>query len=199
MSDALELTPLPTEQWPESLGKVISDMGGQPINVHKLMAHNPALLQAWWNFRNYCVGGGSLGKRNAELVILRVGLHLRAWYEWGSHIERGRAAGLSLEEIERVKQGGQDAAWPEAEGLLLQAVDELLENHGLSEQRRAALEQHYSTAQLMDLMAIHGMYVILGCMINTWGLEVDEQVLEKLPEGITREAFERDYPRGPAG
>ena len=43
----------------------------------------------------------------------------------------------------------------------------------------------------MDIISIHGMYVILGCMINTWGLEVDPHVLEKLPEGITQDAFEK--------
>ena len=42
-------------------------------------------------------------------------------------------------------------------------------------------------------MAIHGMYVILGCMVNTWGLELDAHVQDKLPEGITKEAFEADY------
>jgi hypothetical protein len=47
----------------------------------------------------------------------------------------------------------------------------------------------------MDLIAIQGMYVTLGGMINTWGLELDEHVLEKLPESVSKEQFETEFPR----
>ena len=60
----------------------------------------------------------------------------------------------------------------------------------LSQGLLAELGQYYSTVQIMDIISIHGMYVILGCMINTWGLEVDPHVLEKLPDGITQDDFE---------
>lgn len=32
----------------------------------------------------------------------------------------------------------------------------------------------------MDVIAIHGMYVIPGCMINTWGLTLDAQIAERI-------------------
>ena len=88
------LTPLPADQWNESLSNVLSDMNDAPLNVHKLMAHNPGLLQAWWNFRNYSVRGGTLGSRLAELLILRVSVHISAWYEWASHVDRALQCGL---------------------------------------------------------------------------------------------------------
>ncbi|MBV1789288.1 carboxymuconolactone decarboxylase family protein [Marinobacterium sp. D7] len=191
------LHPLPTEQWDNSLEHVIEDMKGDPINVHKLMAHNPALLNAWWNFRNYSVTGGALGKRRGELVILRVAIHMRAWYEWGSHVERGLACGLTLEEIERVKREPRPELWSEKEYLLLIAVDELVDRHGLSAELLTKLQGCYSDAELMDLIAIHGMYVILGCMINTWGLELDQRVEAKLPDQVSRSAFETEFPREP--
>ena len=190
MTDDHSLKPLPITDWDEELSHIIEDMNGRPINVHALMAHNPALLKAWWDFRNYSVTGGTLGKRLGELVILRVGYRMKSWYEWASHVERGLACGLTMDEIERVKQGGDDNAWAPEEACLLQAVDALIDNHKLSQDLLAELGQHYSTAQIMDIISIHGMYVILGCMINTWGLEVDPHVLERLPEGITQDVFE---------
>ncbi|WP_188751900.1 carboxymuconolactone decarboxylase family protein [Marinobacterium zhoushanense] len=194
MNSNRPLDPLPTEHWDSSLIQVIEDMKGDPINVHKLMAHNPALLNAWWDFRNHSVNGGALGKRLGELVILRVAIHMRAWYEWGSHVERGLACGLTLEEIERIKAEPRPEQWSDKEYLLLLAVDELITRHGLSPELLAKLQDCYSDAELMDLIAIHGMYVILGCMINTWGLELDEHVREKLPPGITRDGFESQVP-----
>ena len=106
-----QVLPLPTEQWASTLDCVRADMGGKPINVHKLMAHNPQLLNAWWSFRNYSVDGGTLGKRLGELVILRVSVNLKAWYEWGSHVDRALRCGLTLEEINRVLKREVDARW----------------------------------------------------------------------------------------
>jgi alkylhydroperoxidase/carboxymuconolactone decarboxylase family protein YurZ len=154
------------------------------------MANHPELLNAWWSFRNYAVGGGELGRRRAELVILRVAVQMKSWYEWGSHVERALACGLTMDEIERVKQGAQAPHWTPEEALLLQAVDELLCERAITTETLELLYQYYSVRQLMDLIAIHGLYVILGGMLNTWGLELDEHVREALPVSVTREQFE---------
>lgn len=195
MSDDLNVTPLPPADWDSALAHVIADMKGAPLQVHGLMANHPELLAAWWSFRNYSVRGGELGQRRGELVILRVAVLMRAWYEWASHVERGLACGLSRDEIERVKEGGAAPGWDAADAALLEAVDELVADHGLSPNSHARLRAHYSVRQIMDIMAIHGMYVTLACMINTWGLELDARVKAKLPDDVTREAFEAAFPR----
>ncbi|WP_339674081.1 carboxymuconolactone decarboxylase family protein [Dasania marina] len=195
MTDKLCVKPLAIDEWDESITDIKQDMNGHPINVHSLMAHHPELLKSWWSFRNYSVKGGELGKRKGELVILRVAVHMKAWYEWGSHVERSLACGLTRQEIERVKQGGKAPGWEISEALLLNAIDELITNHGLSSKSHAQLRDHFSIKQIMDIIAIHGMYVILGCMINTWGLELDTHVAEKLPSDVTQEHFEAEFPR----
>jgi hypothetical protein len=66
--------PLATEQWRSDLAPIKADMNGAPINVHKLMAHNPDLLKAWWGVRNHSVSVGTLGAVTGDLVILRVAI-----------------------------------------------------------------------------------------------------------------------------
>ena len=99
------MKPVPLQDWDHSLQHVIDDMNGIAINIHALMANHPALLNAWWDLRNYLVHGGDLDQRQCELVILRVAVHMRSWYEWGSHVVRGIDSGLSTEEIARVQSG----------------------------------------------------------------------------------------------
>ena len=181
--------PLATADWHDSLSHIKEDMNGAPLNIHKLMANHPQLLKAWWNFRNYSITGGELGSRKGELVILRVAVHMKTWYEWAAHVTRGMASGLSLEEIQRVKQGGTAKGWDEDEALLLNAVDELLEDHRLSESTRKKLSGFFSDRQIMDLITLHGMYIIIACMINTWELELDQEVSDKLPKEINRDNF----------
>lgn len=195
MKDSKQLAPLPVAEWDDSLAQVVADMQGQPLNVHALMANHPELLKAWWDFRNYAVVGGELGKRSGELVILRVAIHMKSWYEWGSHVQRALACGLTLEEVERVKQSAQAPGWAAADKRLLTAVDELIANHAIAPGTLAELYQHYSPKQVMDLIAIQGMYVTLAGMINSWGLALDQQVLETLPESVSKEQFETEFPR----
>ena len=159
MSDNKKIGPLPVHDWDDSLAQVVDDMDGRPLNVHCLMAHHPELLKAWWNFRNHEVTGGELGRRNGELVILRVALHMRAWYEWASHVQRALACDITLEEIERVKQGASASGWQASEVLLLQAVDELVANRLVSPKTLQDLGKYFSNRQIMDIMGIYGMYV----------------------------------------
>lgn len=185
-----ELSPLLVGDWDQGLKDIVTDMNGAPINVHKLMAHNPALLNAWWNFRNYSVAGGTLGNRLGELVILRVGVQLAAWYEWGSHVDRSLKCGLFLEEINAVSQREIGPQWAKNEAALLKAVDELVEEKRITPSTLSELSERFSTPQILDIIAIHGMYVTLGCMINTWGLELDPAVNQRIRTHTTPETFD---------
>lgn len=196
MSANLKVTPLPVAAWDPSLARIIDDMHGQPLNVHALMAHHPELLNAWWNFRNHSVTGGALGRRSSELVILRVAVQMKSWYEWASHVARALACGLTLAEIKRVRQGPQAPGWEDADALLLQAVDELQADHAIDSATLAKLSGYYNTRQILDLIAIQGMYVILAGMLNTWGLELDERVRKALPADITMKDFEQGPDEG---
>ena len=184
------MRPLPLPEWHESLGRVVDDMNGRPLNVHSLMANHPKLLDAWWDFRNYSVNGGELEQRDCELVILRVALHMGCWYEWAAHVGRGLAAGLTQEEIERVRSGPGATEWNERDAILLNSVDELVSERAISDSTHAILSEYFTSNQVMDVIAVHGMYITLACMINTWDLELDERVLGKLPDRFSRQSFE---------
>jgi alkylhydroperoxidase family enzyme len=181
------MKPLPLEDWDESLQHVIDDMHGRPINIHALLANHPALLNAWWNLRMYLVNGGELEQRQCELVILRIAAHMGSWYEWASHVVRGIDSGLTLEEIERVKS--DDGSWSDADAALLEAVDEIATCHAIGAPTLERLAAHFTERQAMDVIHLHGMYQTLGCLINTWGLELDDQVAERLPQRVTERSF----------
>ena len=182
MPDNHTLAVVPLTDWDESLQPIVDDMNGRPLNVHGLIANNPALLRSWWPFRQHVVSAHALEARYAELVILRTAVHSGAEYEWLSHVERGHAAGLDLQEIERVLAGPDADGWSDADTLILDAVDELAANKGLQPDTRDALAELIGDAGVLDLIAIHGTYVMLACMLNTWTIELDPHVAERLRE-----------------
>ena len=183
--------PLPTDEWDPSLQPVLDDTKGRPLNVHGLMAHQPALLGAWWDLRNYTIAGGDLGQRQTELLILRVALLLGNWYEWASHVQRGLATGLTMAEIERVKAGPDDPAWQPDERVLIRAIDELVQDRAITDATLAALREHFSDRQILDAIVTQGAYITLGCLLNTFETPLDEHILADLPAEVTRDSFEQ--------
>ena len=172
---------LPVADWDIELQQVIDDMGGRPLNVHALLANHPPLLKAWWEFRNYVVGGGALGQRHAELVILRTAWHARSWYEWASHVVRGMAAGLSADEIDRVSEGPAHRDWSDTDALVLRATDNLHDLGAIQPRTLEPLENAVGSNAVLDLVAIRGTYVMLGNFLATWNVQLDEQVEAALP------------------
>ena len=181
MTNKGTLATLEVDDWDGSLRTVINDMGGAPLNVHKLLANQPGLLRAWWAFRNYVVSGGALGLRNAEIVILRTAVHVGAAYEWHSHVVRARAAGLSMHEIDRVRQGAK-AGWDDADALLIRCVDELVESCQLGQASLDEFANAFGRTAALDLIAIHSSYLMLGMVLNTWPVELDEDIASQLAE-----------------
>lgn len=176
MTNPSDLEPLPPEDWHSVLSRVIDEMGGRPLNVHGLMAHNPALLDAWWPLRTHCVTGGALDNRHRELIVLKVAVHMRSWYEWAAHVERGLAAGLTHAEIERVRRATDDADWQQDDALILRAVDDCFAHRRIRRETLLALHKRFSAPQVLDMIALQGMYAMLGTMINTWQIELDETI-----------------------
>ena len=189
MTDTSDKTIVETIKWDSSLANVVDDMNGQPLNVHKLLASHPELLSEWWSLRQHVVSARALGKRNAELVILRTAANMRCWYEWASHVERGLKNGLSLEEIERVVDGAEHPDWNENDALIIRAVDELEKEHKIAAATFVSLEKIIGQQAILDLIATRATYVMLGDMLNTWDTGLDQHVAAALPASITRDDF----------
>lgn len=183
------MTPLPPDQWDPALQHVIDDMSGRPLNIHCLLANHPELLKAWWNYRMYLVRGGDLPQRDCELVILRISVLTRKWYEWSAHVVRGLAAGMSMEEIERVAAGPAASGWGKKDSILLSAVDSLFNIRRIDSATLTSLKTYFSRQQIMDLISIHGMYVTIACMIGTWEIQIEDAVASCLPGDVTEESF----------
>ena len=116
------------------------------------------------------------GARERELLILRIGWLCQAEYEWGQHVLFGRQAGLSDEEIARIKKGPDDPAWDPFDASLLRAADELHAEALISDATWAALGERYNPQQLMDVVFTVGQYNLVSMALNTFGVQLDKGV-----------------------
>jgi 4-carboxymuconolactone decarboxylase len=172
-NDNKRLAPLPPSQWPEELDSIRQSLG-VPLNIHNIMAHHAGLTRAWMPFRNHIVADSSLEARHRELLILRTAVNCDAAYEWAHHVVRGHEAGLSDDEIQRVKKGPDSPDWRRAERVLLQAADECFRDSEISELCLGELGNHFDECQQLDIITTVGMYMTLATIIKTYNVPMEK-------------------------
>ena len=143
-------------------------------NITLTWARHPALMIAQKSYQRYLHAGSLLPLKDQELVILRVGWLCQAEYEFGHHTVNGKKAGLTDADILLVTEGPEAAGWTAFQATLLRAVDELFEDHILSQTTWDALSERYDIRQLMDLLVIVGRYWSMSIVLNSLGVQRDQ-------------------------
>lgn len=148
--------------------------GGGPPNLFTTLARHRRLYRPWLAFAGSLMPGGSLPRRESELLILRVAHLTGCEYERVHHEVLGSRAGLTAEQIARVAQGPNAAGWSQRDAILLRATDELHDTRTLGDDTWAELAGTLSTRQLIELPMLVGHYEMLAMTLNSLRVQPDE-------------------------
>jgi alkylhydroperoxidase family enzyme len=162
--------------WTEDQKALLEPMAAQRpvIDVFKTLARDPTALEAFLHWGSYILSQKNpLPAREREIAILRIGWLCRSGYEWAQHVPIGRRAGLTDDEVARIKVGPAAEGWSEADRALLAACDELHGDHFISDSTWAALKAHFSDRQCMNLVFTVGQYTQVSMMLNSFGVQLD--------------------------
>lgn len=172
------MAPLPDEQLDDEQRHVLerARMQGRVFNIFRTLAIHPKLLERWMVFGTHVLNKSTLPARERELVILRVGWLCRCEYEWGQHVLIGKRAGLTGEEIARIKSGADAEGWSELDAWLLRAADELHAETFISDSTWQALSSRLGPQQLLDLIFTVGQYHLVAMALNSLGVQLDEGI-----------------------
>ncbi len=170
------LEPIQPEDWTDDIKKTLQPNveKGTVFNIFKTLSHHPDLFRRWLVFGNHVLFKSTLPPRERELIILRIGWLCEAEYEWAQHVLIGKEAGLTAEEIDRIKAGPNARGWSEADKLLLQATDELRKDAFITDTTWDGLCQHFDKKQLMDVVFAVGQYNLVSMALNTLGVQLDD-------------------------
>ena len=153
---------------------------GRVLNIFRTLVRDPSAAKAFLAWGNYILSKrNGLAPREREIVILRIGYLCRSGYEWAQHVPIGKHAGLTDEEVTRIKQGADAAGWSAADASLIRASDELHDNQFIGEKTWTELGRHFSDKQRMDVVFTAGQYTQVSMILNSFGVQLDEgQVLD---------------------
>lgn len=147
--------------------------GGGAPNIFTTLARHRGLFRKWLRFAGALMPGGRLPRADSELLILRVAHQCGCEYEWGHHERIGQIAGLTADEVQRVRQGPGADGWSPRQQLLLRAADELHADRSISDALWADLRAQLSETELIELCLLVGHYEMLAMTLNALRVQPD--------------------------
>jgi alkylhydroperoxidase family enzyme len=176
------ISPVAAESWTAEQHEIVEPMlaRGPMLNIFRTLPTHPAAAKAFLVWGGYILSRkGTLPPREREIVILRTGFLCRSGYEWTQHVPIGRRAGLTDDEIARIKRGADAPGWSAADAALLRAADDLHREQFVTEAVWAELTRHFGERQRMDIVFTVGQYTQVSMLLNSFGVQLDEgQVLD---------------------
>lgn len=175
--DQPRIPPLDPREYDLAQAELMSAVGpGPTVNIFSTLARHPGLFRRWLPFGGKLLTG-KLPARDRELLILRTGWRCRAEYEWAQHVPIARTAGLTHEEIERIKAGPAAPDWALFDAVLLRAADELKDDSCISDATWSTLDERYDERQLIEVPMVVGHYLLVSCVLNTLGVPLEPGVV----------------------
>lgn len=147
--------------------------GTTPPNVFLVLGRHRKLFRGWLRFAGRLMPGGTLPRRDSELVILRVAHRRDCPYELEQHRRLGRRAGLSPAEIDRVADGPDVHGWSARQRMLLRVVDELQDDGDLTDETWSEVRTHLDERGAIELVLLASHYDMLATVITTLRVPLD--------------------------
>lgn len=150
--------------------------GGRPPHIFTTLARHRGLFRRWLFFAGGLMPGGTLPRAESELVILRVAHNTGSDYEWSHHERLGRRAGLSVDEIARVRSGPRADGWTDRQVLLLRAADELHVDGRIGDGLWSDLATELDEVRLIELCMLVGHYEMVAMTLSSLRVQPERPV-----------------------
>jgi AhpD family alkylhydroperoxidase len=156
----------------------IARLGARGIRAPKfhlfdVLGQHRLLFLAWLPLSGYLLYAGKLSRRDAELVILRVG-HLRdCEYELQQHRRLARTRGVDADLQARIFEGPDAEGLTERQRALISATDEFVVTRSMSHETWASLSTHLDRRQLIEFCTLAAQYDGLAATMATLRIPLD--------------------------
>lgn len=138
----------------------IVESRGRMIRPYEVMLHAPDLARPAAELGHLIRFEGTLSGRDRELAILTVGKAHGCQFEWDSHIDLAREAGVS-QAAEVVLTGGR-AELDDEEAVIIGFVQELCSSSRVSDDTFSSAVAVLGTPAVVELTTLVGYYTMLS-------------------------------------
>ena len=146
--------------------------------VYVRMFNNPGVAAKVGALGEHLRFHGVLPDEARELVILRFAARQRFGYEWSHHQRPAKLAGVSQDVIDGLTAGNLPAMLPDASRAVLEAVDAVAAKRSIPADVQQRIVAAHGTAGVVEVVALCGLYAIMGYMITAFDIALEEGLPE---------------------
>jgi len=137
------------------------------LNLHRMMAHAPALMKASGDMASAFRGDIMLARALVELVVLRTAQVTDCDYIWTRHLDLARACGVTERQIAAISRWPQDAAFTPAQKAALGFAETIAAGKPVADADFALLRRDFSPREIVELTMLVGFYVSTAIFIKS--------------------------------
>ncbi|MCH8814320.1 MAG: carboxymuconolactone decarboxylase family protein [Chloroflexi bacterium] len=152
------------------------------INIFKVMAHNPGLLEGWLRFAMNLLGPDlELSPRLREIAILRVFQKTAGEYGFAHHVRIARDVGLTDDEIAALSAFETSDLFSDVDRDVIRYVDAVTDLDADASALAKATRKSLSDRELMELTMCIGHWNMLARFLQPLEVPVDDSLTVGLP------------------
>lgn len=163
---------------PADQEKVIRDAGAPLLNLYRILANNPGMLDAWLAFAYAIRANCTTPRALRELMILRTAQLHESQYEWEQHVRMALNAGVPLAQITQLHRWRLAPIYSYRERAALMLTEAIIENDVTDEVYRQVAHA-FDVRELIELVMTASFYcmvprVLDAIAVTSEGEENDE-------------------------
>jgi alkylhydroperoxidase family enzyme len=140
--------------------------GNGILNLHRMMAHAPALMHASGTLALAFRRDVLLASALVEMVIMRTAQVLDSEYVLVRHLPLARACGVTEPQIADLAHWPDSAAFTPAEKAALGFAEKVALRLPVTDEGFAALRRHFSPREIVEITLLVGNYVSTAIFIQ---------------------------------
>jgi alkylhydroperoxidase family enzyme len=175
---------LETEQTDPYIKEAFLKMEAQnePIfNLFKTMAHSPRICRNFLRLGNAILRDEDFPPVLRELAILRVGWLCGSLYEYTKHVEMGKKAGVTQEQIDAIPYWTSATCFNDRERAVLAYTDESTRLIQIRDETFNAIRAFLSEQQIVKLTVTIGYYGMVSRFLVAMQVDLDPGETSLMP------------------
>jgi AhpD family alkylhydroperoxidase len=154
------MTRYPHLEIPPVAAELIDAAGARPLNLYRILANAPDMLDAWLHFAYALRSRPTLSRRIRELCILRTAQLHHCAYEWRQHESMAREAGVTDAQIRSLPNWDVSNVFSSRERGALELTEMLFANK-LSLNGEKHIHALFTSAEMIELILTIGFYIMV--------------------------------------
>jgi alkylhydroperoxidase family enzyme len=148
--------------------------GSGILNLHRMMAHAPALMKASGGMAIALRRDTKLPRAIAELAILRVAQILEAPYVWARHVPLAHDCGVTAQQINALAFWPDSAVFSAEQKAALGFAEKAVRQSPVDESAAAELRRHFSAREIVELAMVVGFYVSTAIFVKALAVPAEK-------------------------